>query len=148
MLQVKRDFFLSVLVNERRMGAVQSVTFCELPFEVDFEADIAAADWPELLKRAGFATEKRSCGFANGEDLERLLPELEQLWSAGSALAFDWPWGGSAKGPGQLDLLLSQNGFRLYEQRDMVDSIYWYNNLGLRAPRFPRHGTLCLAVRR
>ena len=30
MMQVKRDFFLSVLANERRLGAIQSVARCPL----------------------------------------------------------------------------------------------------------------------
>ena len=148
MMQVKRDFFLSVLANERRLGAIQSVAFCPVPFDTDFAVDLTASDWPDRLSAAGFDPEKRSCGFADGVHLEALLPRLEHLWSTGSALAFDWPMADSYREPGQLDLLLSRHGFRLYEQRDLVDSLYWYQNLGLRPPRIPRRGTLCLAVRR
>ena len=148
MQQAKRDFFLSVLGNERRLGPVQAVALCPVPFDVDFGADAAGADWAEALTAAGFDVAKRSCVFLEGNALERLLPGLEPLCALGSALAFDWPTAGNGEGPGQLDLLLSRYGFRLYEQRDLVDSLNWYNNLGLKPPRIPRRGSFCLAVRR
>ena len=148
MLQAKRDFFLSVLANERRLGQVQSVALCPVPFTVGFEPDVAREDWAAALTAAGFDAAKRSCVFLDGSTLEHLLPGLEQLCAVGSALAFDWPSAGNGEGPGKLDLLLSQYGFRLYEQRDLVDSLYWYDNLGVKPPRIPRRGSFCLAVRR
>lgn len=145
MLQAKRDFFLSVLANEGRLGTVQSVAFCPVPFDTDHTAEPGQL---HRLLEAGFDPAVRSCGFADGSMLETLLPALEGLFGTGSALAFDWPTVDSSQGPGSLDLLLSRYGFRLYEQRDFLDSLCWYQNLGLRPARFPRRGSLCLAVRR
>ena len=138
--RIKSDFFRTTLLNERRLGCRQSLTFLDLPFPVDH-----TAHGPDDL--SVLAPGKKTLVFVEGAMLERLLPGLEQL-SNGSALAFDWPTGGAGEGPGRLDLLLSRYGFRLYEQRDFYDTLLWYQQMGSRMPYGPHRRSLCLAVRR
>ena len=143
--RIKSDFFRTTLLNERRLGCRQTLTFLDLPFPVDHTADPEDPNWAARLEN--FDPAAKTLVFLAGDRLERLLPGLEQL-SNGSALAFDWPTGGAGEGPGRLDLLLSRYGFRLYEQRDFYDTLLWYQQMGSRMPHGPRRRSLCLAVRR
>ena len=144
--RIKADFFRTTLLNERRLGCRQTLTFLDLPFPADHTADAGDPNW--AAKLTDYDPAAKTLVFLPGDRLEALLPELERLLQPGSALAFDWPYPGNSREPGQQQIQGARFGFRLYEQRDLYDTLLWYQQMKARMPHGPRRRTLCLAVRR